>query len=98
MLQVESHRGYIAASQKLVDSLLRSDKPNWFKVLKIALDACRFDQALELLESSNTAIFSHSFICSFSSFCLMMMMKMYVLQMEVVRLRRAADRTGRRKP
>ncbi|KAK9954750.1 hypothetical protein ABG768_016796 [Culter alburnus] len=49
---VESHRGYIAASQKLVDSLLRSDKPNWFKVLKIALDACRFDQALELLESN----------------------------------------------
>lgn len=80
VLQVEIQRGHIAASEKLVNSLLRSDKPNWFKVLKIALDACRFDQALELLESSNTAIFRHSFICSFSLFCLMMMMKkMYVL-------------------
>lgn len=95
MLQVESQRGCIAASQKLVDSLLRSDKTNWFKVLKIALDACRVDQALELLESSNTAIFKHSFI---DDCLMMMMMKMYVLQMEVVRLLRAAERTGRRKP
>ncbi|KAK7132848.1 hypothetical protein R3I93_019176 [Phoxinus phoxinus] len=52
---VESQRGHIAASEKLVDTLLRSDQPNWFKALKIALDACSFDQALELLESNGGA-------------------------------------------
>ncbi|XP_051518329.1 antiviral innate immune response receptor RIG-I-like [Myxocyprinus asiaticus] len=46
----ENMRGPIAASEKLVECLLRSDKPNWFKVLKIALDACSLYQALELLE------------------------------------------------
>ncbi|XP_056092574.1 probable ATP-dependent RNA helicase DDX58 [Rhinichthys klamathensis goyatoka] len=49
---VEIQKGRIAASERLVDTLLRSDKPNWFKVLKMALDACSCDQALELLESN----------------------------------------------
>ncbi|XP_067301547.1 probable ATP-dependent RNA helicase DDX58 [Pseudorasbora parva] len=47
---VESQRGLIAASEKLVKALLRSDKPNWFKVLKMALDACSFTVALDLLD------------------------------------------------
>ncbi|KAL0149961.1 hypothetical protein M9458_054620, partial [Cirrhinus mrigala] len=46
----ESQRGRIAASEKLVASLLRSDRPNWFKLLKIALENCELDEALELLE------------------------------------------------
>ncbi|RXN08417.1 putative ATP-dependent RNA helicase DDX58 [Labeo rohita] len=46
----ESRRGPIAASEKLVASLLRSDRPNWFKLLKIALESCELDEALELLE------------------------------------------------
>ncbi|KAL1249248.1 hypothetical protein QQF64_020253, partial [Cirrhinus molitorella] len=48
----ESQRGRMAASEKLVASLLRSDRPNWFKLLKIALDACELDEALELLETN----------------------------------------------
>uniref|UniRef100_A0A673GRX5 RNA helicase n=1 Tax=Sinocyclocheilus rhinocerous TaxID=307959 RepID=A0A673GRX5_9TELE len=48
-------RGRIAASEKLVTSLLRSDKPNWFKLLKIALENCDLDEALDLLETSNTS-------------------------------------------
>uniref|UniRef100_A0A673GSD3 RNA helicase n=1 Tax=Sinocyclocheilus rhinocerous TaxID=307959 RepID=A0A673GSD3_9TELE len=51
----ESQRGRIAASEKLVTSLLRSDKPNWFKLLKIALENCDLDEALDLLETSNTS-------------------------------------------
>ncbi|CAM4674469.1 unnamed protein product [Leuciscus chuanchicus] len=49
---VDSQKGHIAASEKLVDTLLRSDKSNWFKVLKMALDACSCYQALDLLESN----------------------------------------------
>ncbi|XP_059384553.1 antiviral innate immune response receptor RIG-I-like isoform X2 [Carassius carassius] len=46
----ENQRGRITASEKLVMSLLRSDKPNWFKLLKIALGNCDLDEALQLLE------------------------------------------------
>ncbi|XP_052450085.1 antiviral innate immune response receptor RIG-I [Carassius gibelio] len=49
----ESQRGRIAASEKLVMSLLRSDKPNWFKLLKIALGNCDLDEALQLLEKDD---------------------------------------------
>lgn len=48
---VEAQRGPIAASEKLVDCLLRSDKSNWFKVLKMALDTCELYEALDLLET-----------------------------------------------
>uniref|UniRef100_A0A673GRY7 RNA helicase n=1 Tax=Sinocyclocheilus rhinocerous TaxID=307959 RepID=A0A673GRY7_9TELE len=51
----ESQRGRIAASEKLVTSLLRSDKPNWFKLLKIALENCDLDEALDLLETNGGA-------------------------------------------
>lgn len=47
---VETQCGLIAASEKLVNALLRSDKPNWFKVLKLALDSCSFYEALNLLD------------------------------------------------
>lgn len=47
----ESQRGRIAASEKLVMSLLRSDKPNWFKLLKIALENCDLDEARDMLET-----------------------------------------------
>lgn len=55
VLQEESQRGRIAASEKLVASLLRSDKPNWFKLLKIALENCDLDEARDMLETSNTS-------------------------------------------
>ncbi|XP_016322144.1 probable ATP-dependent RNA helicase DDX58 [Sinocyclocheilus anshuiensis] len=48
----ESQRGRIAASEKLVTSLLRSDKPNWFKLLKHALENCDLDKALDMLETN----------------------------------------------
>ncbi|KAF4096228.1 probable ATP-dependent RNA helicase DDX58 [Onychostoma macrolepis] len=48
----ESQRGRIAASEKLVMSLLRSDRPNWFKLLKMALENCDLDEALQLLETN----------------------------------------------
>ncbi|XP_059397279.1 probable ATP-dependent RNA helicase DDX58 [Carassius carassius] len=48
----ESQRGRIAASEKLVMSLLRSDKPNWFKLLKIALENCDLDEARDMLETN----------------------------------------------
>ncbi|XP_016111880.1 antiviral innate immune response receptor RIG-I, partial [Sinocyclocheilus grahami] len=51
----ESQRGHIAASEKLVTSLLRSDKPNWFKLLKIALENCDLDEALNMLETNGEA-------------------------------------------
>ncbi|XP_016359901.1 probable ATP-dependent RNA helicase DDX58 [Sinocyclocheilus anshuiensis] len=51
----ESQRGHIAASEKLVTSLLRSDKPNWFKLLKIALENCDLDEALNMLETNGGA-------------------------------------------
>ncbi|KAL7863909.1 hypothetical protein AOLI_G00153290 [Acnodon oligacanthus] len=46
---VEDQSGCVAASERLVASLRRSDKP-WFKVLKMALDACSQKLALQLLE------------------------------------------------
>lgn len=51
----ESQRGRIAASEKLVASLLRSDKPNWFKLLKIALENCDLDEARDMLETNGGA-------------------------------------------
>ncbi|XP_036447793.1 probable ATP-dependent RNA helicase DDX58 [Colossoma macropomum] len=48
---VEDQSGCVAASERLVDSLRRSDKP-WFKVLKMALEACSQKLALQLLEPS----------------------------------------------
>uniref|UniRef100_A0AAY5EAL5 RNA helicase n=1 Tax=Electrophorus electricus TaxID=8005 RepID=A0AAY5EAL5_ELEEL len=47
---VQEQRGCVAASECLVDILKRSDKPNWFKVLKLALDNCNQRLALDLLE------------------------------------------------
>ncbi|XP_052396462.1 antiviral innate immune response receptor RIG-I-like [Carassius gibelio] len=52
----ESQRGRIAASEKLVMSLLRSDKPNWFKLLKIALENCDLDEARDMLETNGGGV------------------------------------------
>uniref|UniRef100_A0A3B4C3T9 RNA helicase n=1 Tax=Pygocentrus nattereri TaxID=42514 RepID=A0A3B4C3T9_PYGNA len=50
---IHSHQqdqcGCVAASERLVASLRRSDKP-WFKILKMALDTCSQKLALQLLE------------------------------------------------
>ncbi|KAL4618201.1 putative ATP-dependent RNA helicase DDX58 isoform X1 [Arapaima gigas] len=46
---IDVQKGHIAASEKLTECLKRSDKPNWFKLLKLALERCNFDTALQLL-------------------------------------------------
>lgn len=66
---VETQRGPIAASEKLVDFLLRSDKANWFKVLKIALDACELYEALELLETRKSVQDSDCMMAESSTVC-----------------------------
>lgn len=53
--QVETQRGPLAASEKMVRCLLRSDQHNWFKVLKIALEQCDLTLALQLLEPSTVS-------------------------------------------
>lgn len=47
---VGQQSGNIAASERLVDCLKRSDQSNWFKVLKLALHNCELKIALELLD------------------------------------------------
>ncbi|XP_060793792.1 probable ATP-dependent RNA helicase DDX58 isoform X2 [Neoarius graeffei] len=50
IISVENQRGCIAASERLVESLRYCDKPNWFKVFKLALENCSQTLALQLLE------------------------------------------------
>ncbi|XP_036407164.1 probable ATP-dependent RNA helicase DDX58 [Megalops cyprinoides] len=47
---ISEQKGHIAGSEKLTECLKRSDKSNWFKLLKLALHACNFTLALELLD------------------------------------------------
>uniref|UniRef100_A0A673W7N4 RNA helicase n=1 Tax=Salmo trutta TaxID=8032 RepID=A0A673W7N4_SALTR len=47
---IENQKGPIAAAERLTDCLKRSDKQNWFKLLKSALFSCELTEALQLLE------------------------------------------------
>ncbi|XP_036829300.1 probable ATP-dependent RNA helicase DDX58 [Oncorhynchus mykiss] len=47
---IENLKGPIAAAERLTDCLKRSDKQNWFKLLKSALYSCELTDALQLLE------------------------------------------------
>ncbi|NP_001157171.1 antiviral innate immune response receptor RIG-I [Salmo salar] len=47
---IENQKGPIAAAERLTDCLKRSDKQNWFKLLKSALLSCDLTDALQLLE------------------------------------------------
>ncbi|XP_064881217.1 probable ATP-dependent RNA helicase DDX58 [Oncorhynchus nerka] len=50
ILAIENLKGPIAAAERLTDCLKRSDKQNWFKLLKSALFSCELTDALQLLE------------------------------------------------
>uniref|UniRef100_A0A8C7M570 Activating signal cointegrator 1 complex subunit 3 n=1 Tax=Oncorhynchus kisutch TaxID=8019 RepID=A0A8C7M570_ONCKI len=50
ILAIENLKGPIAAAERLTDCLKRSDKQNWFKLLKSALYSCELTEALQLLE------------------------------------------------
>ncbi|XP_062871422.1 probable ATP-dependent RNA helicase DDX58 [Trichomycterus rosablanca] len=52
---VEDNKGCIAASERLLESLRHCDKPNWFKTLKLALEACSQKLALQLLEPDSNS-------------------------------------------
>uniref|UniRef100_A0A6Q2YGA7 RNA helicase n=1 Tax=Esox lucius TaxID=8010 RepID=A0A6Q2YGA7_ESOLU len=47
---INSQKGQIAAAERLTECLKRSDKHNWFKLLKTALYDCEQHAALELLD------------------------------------------------
>uniref|UniRef100_A0A8K9XG39 Activating signal cointegrator 1 complex subunit 3 n=1 Tax=Oncorhynchus mykiss TaxID=8022 RepID=A0A8K9XG39_ONCMY len=52
---VKNLKGPIAAAERLTDCLKRSDKQNWFKLLKSALYSCELTDALQLLEPDTGA-------------------------------------------
>uniref|UniRef100_A0A8K9V9A9 Activating signal cointegrator 1 complex subunit 3 n=1 Tax=Oncorhynchus mykiss TaxID=8022 RepID=A0A8K9V9A9_ONCMY len=52
---IENLKGPIAAAERLTDCLKRSDKQNWFKLLKSALYSCELTDALQLLEPDTGA-------------------------------------------
>ncbi|KAJ8269635.1 hypothetical protein COCON_G00122420 [Conger conger] len=47
---ITEQKGQIAGAEKLTECLKRSDKPNWFKLLKLALEHYEFTNALRLLD------------------------------------------------
>ncbi|KAJ8262237.1 hypothetical protein GJAV_G00164150 [Gymnothorax javanicus] len=50
IMAITGQKGHIAGAEKLAECLRRSDKPNWFKVLKLALEEGNFLNALDLLD------------------------------------------------
>uniref|UniRef100_A0A8C7FM60 Activating signal cointegrator 1 complex subunit 3 n=1 Tax=Oncorhynchus kisutch TaxID=8019 RepID=A0A8C7FM60_ONCKI len=60
ILAIENLKGPIAAAERLTDCLKRSDKQNWFKLLKSALYSCELTEALQLLEPDTGSSVLHS--------------------------------------
>uniref|UniRef100_A0A8C7M5G0 Activating signal cointegrator 1 complex subunit 3 n=1 Tax=Oncorhynchus kisutch TaxID=8019 RepID=A0A8C7M5G0_ONCKI len=55
ILAIENLKGPIAAAERLTDCLKRSDKQNWFKLLKSALYSCELTEALQHLSTTSNS-------------------------------------------